>query len=401
VTTSRRHPRERLACALAGGQPEPPVVVVVERLVPTRVARVDQRLRGAHAVVLGREQEHGDGDARHGRDAPHPVLHVVEPPVAPRLANKRDARRRQKKKARLGSEACRVVWRVVYRADVADVDEEGAGDGVHGHELAGGGVQHLEAADALVLLEHGEEARVRVGLHAGGAHRLLRVVVPVDAELARPVLERVLLQAQPQAGGQLAGDADDHVVHLLRVGFDGLPARGIALLVPICSSGGKGSKGLGKGALFLRGRGQPDLGRRVEARAEGVDVGGRGGVEEPEGLVERVGGAGRDVAAAGDDVGVAALGVVGEVEERAHGGLHVGQEPRGRAVAGHPEAAQALARGAQPRRLVGRRAGEAQVDHRDLRHRRCPAPAGFACVGVGGGRRTGLAFAWWRVRGRI
>jgi hypothetical protein len=133
------------------------------------------------------------------------------------------------------------------------------------------------------------------------------------------------------------------------------------------------------------------VGRRVEERAKGVDVGGRGGVEEPEGLVERVGGAGRDVAAAGDDVGVAALGVVGEVEERAHGGLHLGQERRGHAVAGHPEAAQALARGPQPRGLLGRRAGQAQVDHRDLRHPHCAAAAGSDWIGL----------ARWRIRWRI
>lgn len=142
---------------------------------------------------------------------------------------------------------------------------------------------------------------------------------------------------------------------------------------------------------------RPGAGRRVEARAEGVDVGGVRGVQEAEGLVERVGGAGRDVAAAGDDVGVAALGFVGEVEERAHGGLHLRLERPGDAVAGHAEAAQALARVPQPRRLLLLRAGEPQVDHRDLHHLCCftswaesrDAPISLACLRdllQGGGR---------------
>lgn len=82
---SGRQTRERLAGALAGGQPEPPVVVVLELPVPARVLAVHQLPRRAHRVVLGRQQEHGDRHARHRRHALHPVLHVVQPPVAPRL----------------------------------------------------------------------------------------------------------------------------------------------------------------------------------------------------------------------------------------------------------------------------------------------------------------------------
>ena len=255
----------------------------------------------------------------------------------------------------------------VNLADVADVDDERAGEGVDGDELAGGGVEHLEPADALVLLEHGEEAGVRVDLHAGGAHGVLRVVVPVHAELARPVLERGAVQ--PQARGDLAGDVHNQRVHPLGVRLHGLPASsGPGLIHPFLET--KIAIPIGIGGRCKISKWSPDVGRRVVACADGVDVGGGGGVAEAEGRVERVGCAGRDVAAARDDVGVAALGIVGEVEERAHRGLHLGLEPRRHAVPRHPEAAQPRARVAQPRRLLraAAAAGQPQVDRRDLHH---------------------------------
>jgi hypothetical protein len=60
--------------------------------------------------------------------------------------------------------------------------------------------------------------------------------------------------------------------------------------------------------------------RRVDERAKSVDVDGRGGVEEPVGLIERGWWSWARRAAAGDDVAVAAFGVI-EVEERAQASL--------------------------------------------------------------------------------
>ncbi|KAB8104029.1 hypothetical protein EE612_036663 [Oryza sativa] len=81
--------------------------------------------------VVGGAEEEGHGEALQRGVGHHPVLHALVHIVAPRLQ------------------------------EVADVDDEGAGAGLHGHPPAA--LEQLEAADGALLLVHdGEQVAVRV-----------------------------------------------------------------------------------------------------------------------------------------------------------------------------------------------------------------------------------------------
>lgn len=101
-----------------------------------------------------------------------------------------------------------------YLEEVPDVDDEGAGDWLDGHPPAP--LHELQAADLLVLAEHGEEVAVRVrdqaqGAWGDGARRVpvqpqeaRRLVAPLREALAGgPPTQEGLRQDARQRAGQL------------------------------------------------------------------------------------------------------------------------------------------------------------------------------------------------------
>lgn len=204
-----------------GEVPSPPVRAVVERPEPARAPRVHMSASGARTSPpsrgANRNMPTAHREARRRRHAQHPVLRVVELPIAPRLHRPQKAKA-TKLQAQRGMTTCEVETYVARESweqisweslcwfpTVAMLTsrEPGRPGRVDGLELAGVRVGHLEAADAVVLHEHGEEARVRVHLHAGRPHGL-RTRVPVHPELAWSVTERRrALLAHAEARGQL------------------------------------------------------------------------------------------------------------------------------------------------------------------------------------------------------
>jgi len=67
------------------------------------------------------------------------------------------------------------IYIYIYLDLVADVDDEGVADGLHGDPLAVVAAADLQAADVLVGEEDGEGARVRV---RGEAQRQVRLRAP-------------------------------------------------------------------------------------------------------------------------------------------------------------------------------------------------------------------------------
>ncbi|BAF20603.1 Os07g0103600 [Oryza sativa Japonica Group] len=104
--------------------------------------------------VVGGAEEEGHGEALQRGVGHHPVLHALVHIVAPRLQ------------------------------EVADVDDEGAGAGLHGHPPAA--LEQLEAADGVLLLVHdGEQVAVRVRAQPEAPHGHGARWVPVQPQEAR------------------------------------------------------------------------------------------------------------------------------------------------------------------------------------------------------------------------
>jgi len=111
---------------------------------------------------------------------------------------------------------CKMMRVTTYLEEVPDVDDEGTGDWLDGHPPVP--LHELQAADLLVLAEHGEEVAVRVrdqaeGVGGDGArrvpvqpHEARRLVAPLREALASrvpPPPQDGLRQDARQRAGQL------------------------------------------------------------------------------------------------------------------------------------------------------------------------------------------------------
>ena len=116
---------------------------------------------------------------------------------------------------------------MLYLSDVPEIEQEGAGPRINGHEFARF-VHHLEASDAFVFLKNRQKPRIRVYLHAGRAHGFGSEIVLVYPELTRPTFEQVTLQ--PHALCQLLSNLHSQLMHCLSILFYYLSAQNSCLI---------------------------------------------------------------------------------------------------------------------------------------------------------------------------